>query len=160
MMKDLKQDSNGVKSEAGNTPRVIVFACKWCGLIGADAAGRKHAQLPAGFRVIPVECASRIEADAVIRAFSSGIDGVIVLGCHLGGCRFNAANHRTAKKLKLLYPLLETVGIDSKRFLLSFGTAHEHHQFEDLINRFYQGLQRLAPMDAWSGSYLSEMGQR
>jgi len=134
------------------TPKVVVFACKWCALIGADAAGKNRVQLPAGFRLIPVECASRVEADAVIRAFSSGIDGVAVMGCHLGGCRYNNANHRAAKRLELLRPLLDTVGIDSRRLFTSFGTAHEHHQFSDVIGEFYRRLEDLPPVSAWSRS--------
>lgn len=137
-------------------PKVVVFACKWCALIGADAAGKNKIQLPVNFRVIPVECASRVEADAVIRAFSSGIDGVAVMGCHLGGCRYNNANHRAAKRLELLRPLLDTVGIDSRRLFTSFGTAHEHHQFADVIGEFYRRLQDLPPVQAWSRSNMND----
>ena len=130
----------------GNSPRVIVFACKWCALIGADAAGRRQVELPAHFRVIPVECASRVEPDSVIRAFANGIDGVAVLGCHLGGCRYNNANHRTAKQLDLLKSLLDTVGISSKRLLISHGTAHEYHQYADIIRAFLQEIEELPPI--------------
>jgi len=43
--------------------KVLIFACKWCGMIGADGAGKKRIQLPAQFRVIPVECAALVEPD-------------------------------------------------------------------------------------------------
>jgi len=135
------------------SPRVIVFACRWCALIGADAAGKNKMQLPPLFRVIPVECASRVEVDAIIRAFSAGIDGVAVMGCHLGGCRYNNANHRAAKRLELLRPLLDTVGIDSLRLLTSFGTAHEYHQYADVIREFYRRLEGLPPVSSWARSF-------
>jgi len=129
-----------------DAPRVIVFACRWCALIGADAAGKQRQPLPVNFRVIPVECIARVEPDAVIRAFSQGIDGVAVLGCHLGGCRYNDANHRCFKRLELLKGLLATVGIDPGRLLTSFGTGHEHHQFVRLMRDFMEGLRRLPPL--------------
>ena len=81
-----------MSAERGNV-KILVFACRWCGLIGADGAGRKRIELPASYRVIPVDCAGYVEPDAVIRAFASGATGVAVLGCHVGGCRFNDANH-------------------------------------------------------------------
>ncbi len=124
-------------------PRVLVFACKWCPLIGADGAGKKREELPTDFRVIPVECASRVEPDLIIRAFSRGVDGVAVMGCHIGGCRHNHANHRIAKRLELLRPLLDTVGIESERLLVSFGTAHEYHQYAETIRTFIDGLKAL-----------------
>jgi F420-non-reducing hydrogenase iron-sulfur subunit len=127
--------------------KVLIFACKWCGLIGADGAGKKRMQLPAQFRVIPVECAALVEPDAVIRAFASGITGVAVMGCHLGGCRFNHANHAAVKRLELLKTLLDTTGIGGQRLLISFGTAHEDHQYAGVVKSFFEELKALPSTD-------------
>lgn len=128
---------------------ILVFACRWCGLIGADGAGRRHTELPASFRVIPVECAGYVEPDAVIRAFASGAAGVAVLGCHVGGCRFNDANHPALKRLELLKTLLDATGIGGNRLLLGFGTAHEYHQWADTIRDFHKHVEGLPSMKSW-----------
>ncbi len=130
-------------------PKILIFACKWCGLIGADAAGKRRTALPSRFRVIPVECASLVETDAILRALAGGIDGVAVLGCHMGGCRYNNANHTAVKRLELLQDLLDTTGIGRKRLLLSFGTAHEDYQFEEIIQGFFDELISLPPLNPW-----------
>lgn len=132
-----------------NQPRILVFACRWCGLIGADAAGKKRISLPARFRVIPVECAALVETDAILRALAGGIDGVAVLGCHIGGCRYNNANQTAIKRMELLKDLLDTTGIGSNRLLFSFGTAHEDYQFEEIIKDFFGELAALPPIDPW-----------
>ena len=132
-----------------NQPRILIFACKWCGSIGADAAGKKRISLPSQFRVIPMECASLVETDAILRALAGGIDGIAVLGCHIGGCRYNNANHTAIKRLELLQDLLDTTGIGSSRLLLSFGTAHEDYQFEKIIKNFFDELILLPPLDPW-----------
>jgi len=132
-----------------NQPRILIFACKWCGFIGADAAGKKRISLPSRFRVIPMECASLVETDAILRALAGGIDGIAVLGCHIGGCRYNNANHTAIKRLELLQDLLDTTGIGSSRLLLSFGTAHEDYQFEEIIKNFFDELILLPPLDPW-----------
>lgn len=131
---------------------ILVFTCRWCGLIGADGAGRRRTELPASFRVIPVECAGYVEPDAVIRAFASGAAGVAVLGCHVGGCRFNDANHPALKRLELLRTLLDTTGIGGDRLLLGFGTAHEHHQWADTIRDFHRHVEGLPSMESWMTS--------
>ena len=128
---------------------ILVFACRWCGLIGADTAGRRRMELPASFRVIPVECAGYVEPDAVIRAYASGAAGVAVLGCHIGGCRFNDANHPALKRLELLKTLLDTTGIGGNRLLLGFGTAHEYHQWADTIRAFHEHVAGLPSMKSW-----------
>lgn len=142
---EIARKSHGEQRE----PKAIIFACRWCALIGADGAGKKRVQLPLNFRLIPVECAARVEPDSIIRAFSYGIDGVGVLGCHLGGCRYNDANHRALKRLDLLRKLLDTVGIGSGRLLTSFGTAHEYHQFTALLDGFFHKLKKIPLIDEW-----------
>lgn len=128
---------------------MLIFACKWCGLIGADGAGKKRMQLPAQFRVIPVECAALVEPDALIRALASGISGVAVMGCHLGGCRFNHANHAALKRLELLKTLLDATGIGGKRLLISFGTSHEDYQYTEVVKTFFEELQSLPSTSSW-----------
>ena len=129
--------------------KILIFACKWCGLIGADGAGKKKIELPSEFRVIPVECAAMVEPDAIIRAFASGVTGVAVIGCHLGGCRFNDANHAAAKRLGGLKALLDATGVGSRRLLLSFGTAHEDYQYADVVRGFFEELKALPSTQAW-----------
>jgi F420-non-reducing hydrogenase iron-sulfur subunit len=141
-------------------PRVLVFACRWCALIGADAAGRKKTELPASFRVIPVECASLVEPDSVLRAFAGGADGVAVMGCHLGGCRFNDANHVAFKRMEALGDLLDTVGIGRSRLLLSFGTAHEGRQFAEVLAVFFDEISPLAELSAWRKTLLNQSAFR
>ena len=144
--------SNQPLSEASKPAaeaRILVFACKWCGLIGADGAGRKRTPLPLNFRVIAVECAAAVEPDAIIRAFADGIDGVIVMGCHLGGCRFNDANHASVKRLELLRALLDGAGIGKERLLISYGTAHEDHQFAEIVLNFTNLIAKEKPLVPW-----------
>jgi len=132
-----------------NQPRILIFACRWCGLIGADAAGKKRIALPTPFRVIPVECAALVETDAIIRALADGVDGVAVLGCHIGGCRYNNANHTAIKRMELLKDLLDTTGIGGNRLMFSFGTAHEDYQFEEVIKNFFDELGPLPSLGPW-----------
>jgi F420-non-reducing hydrogenase iron-sulfur subunit len=132
-----------------DSPKMLIFACKWCGLIGADGAGKKRMQLPAQFRVIPVECAALVEPDAVIWALANGICGVAVMGCHLGGCRFNHANHAALKRLELLKTLLDATGIGGNRLLISFGTSHEDYQYAEVVKTFFEELQALPSTSSW-----------
>ncbi|MBT8489837.1 MAG: hydrogenase iron-sulfur subunit [Deltaproteobacteria bacterium] len=138
-----------VEKNKAREPRILIFACKWCGLIGADGAGRNKVSLPLNFRVIPVECAAFVEPDAVIRALASGIDGVVVMGCHVGGCRFNNANHAAIKRLELLGDLLDATGVGRDRLMVSFGTAHEDHQFADVIRKYVDRIAQLTTLEPW-----------
>lgn len=125
---------------------ICVFACRWCSLLGAERAGRAQLPLPAGIRLIPVSCAGSVSADAVIQAFVNGAAGVAVLGCHLGGCRHNDANRDEHVRLDVLANLLEAAGIDRRRLLISWGTAHEAEQYARTMNDFAAELDKLPAM--------------
>jgi heterodisulfide reductase subunit A len=127
------------------SPKVAVFACRWCGLIGADGAGKRRISLPTSFRVITVECAARVETNLILKAMSNGIDGVAILGCHLGGCRYHDANHLAARRLEFLRGYLDFVGLGGQRLLINWGEAHEPHQFADVLSGFVDSLAELPP---------------
>ena len=129
---------------AAETPKVLVFACRWCALLGAERAGRERIPLDPAFRLIPVECAGGIATDLILRAFADGFHGVAVMGCHLGGCRHNEANRNAHARLELLGTALACIGIRRERLLLSWGTAHEAAQFADLLSSFIRDMAQLA----------------
>jgi len=124
--------------------KALVFACRWCALLGAERAGRERITLDPAFRLIPVECAGGISTDAILRAFADGFHGVAVMGCHLGGCRHNEANRNAHVRLALLGTALVSIGIRKERLLLSWGTVHEAVQFASVLSGFIRDLEQLA----------------
>lgn len=127
--------------------KVLVFACRWCALLGAERAGRDRIALDPRFLVIPVECAGAVSGDLVLRAFADGAHGIAIMGCHFGGCRHNESNRNAHARLSVLGAALEAVGVPPERLLLSWGTAHEGHQFAAVLTRFIGALDALSGAD-------------
>jgi coenzyme F420-reducing hydrogenase delta subunit/ferredoxin len=125
------------------TGPILVFACRWCSLLGAERAARERLPLPDGLRLVPVECAGSVSAEAVIESLLNGAAGVAVLGCHLGGCRHNDANRDAHARLEALGALLDAAGLDSRRLLISWGDAHEAKGYAETMRSFAQALQAL-----------------
>ena len=100
-------------------PRIVAFLCNWCSYAGADNAGISRIPSPANVLPIRVMCSGRVSLEMVLRAFRSGADGVLVLGCHIGECHYVSGNHRTAKRIPLLRNLLGYVGINPSRLRLA-----------------------------------------
>jgi len=129
---------------AAEKAKVLVLACRWCALLGAERAGRERIALDPAFRLIPVECAGGISTDTILRAFADGFHGVAVMGCHLGGCRHNEANRNAHARLELLGTALDCIGIRRERLLLSWGSAHEAAQFATVLSGFLRDMEHLA----------------
>jgi coenzyme F420-reducing hydrogenase delta subunit len=137
-------DSTHSSVFAAEKAKVLVLACRWCALLGAERAGRERIALDPAFRLIPVECAGGLSTDTILRAFADGFHGVAVMGCHLGGCRHNEANRNAHARLALLGTALECIGVRRERLLLSWGTAHEAAQFAAVLSGFIRDMEQLA----------------
>jgi F420-non-reducing hydrogenase iron-sulfur subunit len=87
----------------------------------------------------------------ILRAFRSGADGVLVLGCHIGECHYTSGNHRTAKRVPLLRNLLGYVGINPERLRLDWVSAAEAPKFARVTKEFVQAVRALGPLSEEAG---------
>lgn len=123
-------------------PRVVAFCCNWCSYAGADLAGVSRLQMPAEFHVIRVMCSARVEPEWIIKALADGIDGVMVLGCHLGDCHYISGNHRAAKRFAILEEILAAAGVDRERVCVDWVSASEGGRFQQMVTTFVERLRR------------------
>ena len=84
------------------TPKIVAFCCNWCSYAGADNAGVGRRQMPPNFRIIRTMCSARVDPEFVLRAFSKGADGVMVLGCHPADCHYIGGNYRARRRVALI----------------------------------------------------------
>lgn len=127
-------------------PKVVAFLCNWCSYAGADNAGISRMQSPANVLPIRVMCSGRVSPEMVLRAFRSGADGVLVLGCHIGDCHYINANHRTAKRMPLLRNLLGYVGVNPDRLRLDWVSSAEAPKFARVTKEFVETVRGLGPI--------------
>jgi len=132
-------------SDNGFEPKILAFCCNWCSYAGADLAGVSRLQMPPNLRVIRVMCSGRVSVEWVIKALSSGMDGVMVLGCHIGDCHYIDGNHRTKKRFVLLGKLLGAMGINPDRLFLDWVSASEGVKFQNVVTKFVDRVKELGP---------------
>ena len=126
-------------------PRIVTFCCNWCSYAGADGAGVARLQMPTNFRIIRTMCSARVDPEFILRAFSKGADGVMVLGCHPGDCHYIGGNYRARRRIALLRLVLEQYGFDPKRLKLEWVSASEGEKFQKTVNEFVDTVKALGP---------------
>ncbi|TXT65143.1 MAG: F420-non-reducing hydrogenase iron-sulfur subunit D [Promethearchaeota archaeon] len=132
------------KNEEFN-PEILVFCCNWCSYAGADLAGVSRFQYPPSVRIVRVMCSGRVEPSFILDAFKSGIDGVLVTGCHIGDCHYISGNELTRERMEHMKTLLKKIGIEPTRFRLEWISASEGKQFAELIREFNDTILSLGP---------------
>ena len=127
-------------------PRIVAFLCNWCSYAGADNAGIARMESPHNVLPIRVMCSGRVSPEMVLRAFRSGADGVLVLGCHIGDCHYISGNHRTIKRIPLVRNLLGYVGINPDRLRLDWVSSAEAPKFVKVTQEFVETVRALGPI--------------
>jgi F420-non-reducing hydrogenase iron-sulfur subunit len=64
---------------------------------------------------IKMPCSSMTREIFLLKAFEDGADGVVVLVCPEGACRYVQGNIRAKKRVERVKKILDEIGLDGKR---------------------------------------------
>lgn len=126
-------------------PRIVGFLCNWCCYAGADMAGTSRLIYPPNIRIIRVPCSGRVDPLFIAKSFQMGADGVFLGGCHPGDCHYSEGNYHARRRLVLLRPFLNYLGLEPERLRLEWVSASEGKKFSELIFSFTQEITKLGP---------------
>ena len=68
-------------------------------------------------RTIPLPCSGKVDILYLIKAFEAGADGVAIVACKQGECRYLEGNLRARKRAEAIDTLLEEVGLGKGRMV-------------------------------------------
>jgi F420-non-reducing hydrogenase iron-sulfur subunit len=97
-------------------------------------------------------CSGRVDLTFVLRAFSNGMDGVFIGGCHLNECHYiTDGNHHAYSMVQLCRKLMQHIGLDPARLRIEQMSAGEGIRYAELMNDFSRKLHELGPLGKGEG---------
>jgi len=127
-------------------PKIIGFLCDWCSYEGADSAGRGRKVYPANLRFVRVMCSGRVDPTFLFQALSEGADGVLVLGCLPGDCRYKKGNFQCFRRHLLIRKVLPQLGIEEERVRLDWVSAGDADRFVKVVSETVEVIRMLGPL--------------
>jgi len=70
------------------------------------------------FRIIPLPCSGKVDILYLTKAFETGADGVAVVTCKKGDCRYIEGNLRARKRVEAVDALMDEIGLGSGRMVM------------------------------------------
>jgi F420-non-reducing hydrogenase iron-sulfur subunit len=140
----------------GFEPLILGFACNWCTYAGADLAGTSRIQYPPNLRMIRVMCSGRVDPTFILKAFSRGVDGVLIGGCHPGDCHYMEGNYKAQRRIHMLRKMLSDFGIEPERLRLEWVSASEGARFAEVVADFTKTIKELGPLKKDAKTAVSE----
>ncbi|SMC37175.1 4Fe-4S binding domain-containing protein [Desulfocicer vacuolatum DSM 3385] len=138
---DLKSGvKEAVASAADATPSIVAFCCKNSALEAGEAAAQFGHEMPAGFRMVKVPCAGKVDVDFIMNALVEGADGVMVAACHEGNCKAERGNIYAGWRVEEIRQRLENMGLNKDRVVFTTIASNMAREFACKVNEFAEKL--------------------
>jgi coenzyme F420-reducing hydrogenase delta subunit len=100
---------------------------------------------PTTIRIVRVPCTGKVDLIHILRAFEKGADGVYVVGCLEGDCRFNNGNLRARKRVEQARQILDAVGVGGERARMYNLSSGEGPRFAEFAVEMTEKIKELGP---------------
>ena len=102
-------------------------------------------QYPSNTKIIRLPCTGKVDLVHILRAFEKGADGVYVIGCMEGDCRFLKGNLRARKRVEQAQKILEAIGIGGERVQMYNLSSSEAPLFVRITIEMIEKITELGP---------------
>jgi coenzyme F420-reducing hydrogenase delta subunit len=117
-------------------------------------------QYTTDIRIVRLMCTGRVDPTIVAQAFVNGADGVMVVGCHFGDCRYITGNVQGKIKMGLATRVLDYVGLNPRRVSFDQCSSAEGERFVRLITEFDSGIRELGPLGSHDRLPMPELREK
>ena len=102
-------------------------------------------QYPSNVKIISIPCTGKVDLIHLLRTFEKGADGVYVLGCLEGECRYNSGNIRARKRVEQAQQILESIGIGGERVQMYNLSSSDAPRFVQFAKEMTQKIKEVGP---------------
>lgn len=95
--------------------KIILFLCNWGPHTAFQTLQYKRHDIPAEVNMIRIPCTGRISKSLLFKAFEMGADGVALVGCEPGTCRYGSGTDTARLNTEDTRDILDLLGLGKTR---------------------------------------------
>ena len=92
-----------------------------------------------------VPCTGKVDIIHLLHALEKGADGVYVVGCLEGDCRFDNGNLRARKRVQQAQKILDTIKVGGERVQMFNLSSGEGPRFAEVAREMTQKIKEMGP---------------
>jgi heterodisulfide reductase subunit D len=123
--------------------KLILFICNWGPHAAFQALQDRNADIPAEVRMIRIPCTGRISKSLVFKAFEMGADGVALVGCEAGSCRYGSGTTVAERNVEDNRGILDLLGLGVDRLRLATFLPEESEGLLEFLKDFHKVIQTI-----------------
>ncbi|MBM9518863.1 hydrogenase iron-sulfur subunit [Desulforhopalus vacuolatus] len=128
--------------------RIVAFVCENDAYPAIDMSGMRRNGISHMVRVVPVRCLGSVNMAWIRDALSSGLDGVLLLGCAYGDdyqCHFVKGSEIANRRMENTAETLTTLGLESGRCKTEQVAITDYDRIPGIINGFVDEIVEMGP---------------
>jgi F420-non-reducing hydrogenase iron-sulfur subunit len=96
-------------------PEIVLLYCQHC--VGGGVRPVDSIRNADGFtaRTVVMPCSSKVESRQIVKLLEKGADGIQIVGCPDGSCRFLVGSNRAERRVAYVRGLLEEIDYGAER---------------------------------------------
>ena len=98
--------------------RIILFLCSWGPHAAYQTLQDMASQIPAEIKMVRIPCTGRISKALLLKPFEMGADGVALVGCEPGSCRYGTGTATAENNVEDTRSILDLLGLGQDRLRL------------------------------------------
>lgn len=122
---------------------IIVFLCNWGPHAAFQALQDQCADIPREIKMIRIPCSGRITKALLLRSFEMGADGVVLLGCQPGTCRYGSGTQSAHDNTSETRRILDLMGVGAQRLRLGNFLPDRPQDLLDFLQSFTRRIREL-----------------
>jgi len=120
----------------GNDIKIILFLCSWGPHSAYQRLQDEGYRIPGQVQMVRIPCTGRISKALLFKAFEMGADGVALVGCTPGTCRYGSGTVSAQKNSEDTRAILDLLGVGGKRMGLATFLPDEARALERFLAEF------------------------
>ncbi len=121
--------------------KIILFICNWGPHAAFQALQDTAAPIPAEVRMIRVPCTGRMSKSLLFRAFEMGADGVALVGCEPGSCRYGSGTAIAEQNVSDTRGILHLLGLGEERLRWATLLPDQSGSLLGFLRNFHEDVQ-------------------
>jgi coenzyme F420-reducing hydrogenase delta subunit len=122
-------------------PRLIGFLCENGAHVFYDVSNPVRRKLPANFIGLPVASIDQVQTNELLKAFLSGADGVLIVGCE--DCQREKERLQFDEKFVEMLQTLDSLGVQPSRIRFEWMARMDEEKFLAAVGEMMDSLRRL-----------------
>jgi len=128
--------------------KIMLFLCNWGPHSAFMTLQDCGADIPGEIKMIRIPCTGRINKSLLFKPFEMDADGVALIGCKPGACRYGSGTDTAIANTNDTKKVLDILGLSEKRLQLETFLPDDPEGLLNFLNKFVNDIKILGPSPA------------